>query len=135
MESAASLSSFQGWLKVNESTSNSAPAPPANVRNSSVVPAGWFVRSVDTSVKMSQPPVTGTVTVPSTAPVGEPDRTESVPPAPAEDTRAVNRVAVLSAYGWNAIQSPSLMSPTVRPPSAVPLSNRPVPDWLVKCSA
>ena len=80
-----------------------------------------------TSVNVSQPPVTGTVAEPSTVPVGEPARTCSVPPAPAEETRAVNDVALLSRYGSNAIQSPLWMSPTVLPPSAVALANVPMP--------
>ena len=75
-----------------------------------------------TVVNVSQPPVTGTVAEPSTVPVGEPARTWRVPPAPAEETRAVNEVALPSRYGSNAIQSPLLMSPTVLPPSAVALS-------------
>src|SRR6266545_4200686 len=75
-----------GLLNVNESTSNNAPLPPANVRYSVVVPLGTLDSAVDTSVNVSQPPVTGTVTVPSTVPVGEPVRTDSVPPDPADDT-------------------------------------------------
>jgi hypothetical protein len=51
----------------------------------------------ETSVKVSQLPVTGTATEPSTGPVGEPVRTDSVPPEPAEETRAVNRVSPPSA--------------------------------------
>ena len=100
-----------------------------------VVPAGAPVIVPVTVVKVSQPPVTGTVAEPSTVPVGEPARTCSVPPAPAEETRALNEVALLSWYGSNAIQSPLWMSPTVLPPSAVVLSNVSMPDEVLKCSA
>ncbi len=56
--------------------------------------AGWPLRGAVTSRKMSQPPVTGTVAMPRRVPVGEPARTSIVPPLPAEETRAVNRVAL-----------------------------------------
>lgn len=72
------------------STSKSAPAPPVNRRNSGPVPA---VRAVVTSVKVSQPPVGATSTEPRSGPVAEPERTSMVPPAPAEETRAVRAVA------------------------------------------
>jgi hypothetical protein len=52
---------------------------------------------VATSVKLSHPPVLGTVTEPSTVPVADPVRTDSVPPEPPEDTRAENRVSPPSA--------------------------------------
>ena len=78
---------------VNASTSNSVPVPPVE-RQVQRGGAGRTADSaVDTSVKVSQPPVTGTATEPSTVPVGEPARTDSVPPEPPEDTRAVNRVS------------------------------------------
>ena len=83
--------------KLNASTSNRVPEPPWKVRYSVVLPAGAPDSAVDTSVKVSQPPVAGTVTEPSTVPVGEPARTESVPPEPPEDTRAVNRFSPASA--------------------------------------
>ncbi len=86
-------------VNVNESTSNSAPVPPAKVRYSVVVPAGAPVSVPVTLVNVSQPPVTGHGAEPSTVPVGEPARTWSVPPAPAEETRAVNDVALLSGTG------------------------------------
>ena len=55
-------------------------------------------------------------------PVGEPARTSRVPPAPAEETRAVIFWALLRTYGLKEIQSPLLMSPTVLPPWAVALT-------------
>lgn len=45
------------------------------------------------SVNMSQPPVGVTSTEPRSGPVAEPARTSMVPPAPAEETRAVKAVA------------------------------------------
>lgn len=84
-----------------------------------VVPRGAFVRLAVTSWKFSQPPVTGTVAVPSRRPVGEPARTSSLPPVPPEAMRAVIFVALLRTYGSKEIQSLLLMSPTVLPPCAV----------------
>ena len=109
-------------VKVNASRSNSSPVPaPAKVRYSDVVPAGGPEIVPVTVVNVSHAPVTGTVAEPITVPVGEPVRTCSVPPAPADETRALNEVALFSLYGSNAIQSPLLMSPTVLPPSAAVL--------------
>ena len=71
---------------------------------------------------VSQLPVGATAALPSSVPVAEPARTSIVPPGPAEDTRAVNDVALPSAYGWKEIQSPLSMKPTVAPPSAAPWS-------------
>ncbi len=71
-----------------------------------------------TSWNVSQPPVTGTVAVPSRVPAGEPARTSMVPPLPPEETRAVNAVALPRAYGVKEIQSPFSMWPTVFPPCA-----------------
>ena len=81
---------------------------------------GAWDRLAVTSWKVSQPPVAGTVARPSTLPVGEPARTSSLPPAPAEATRAVSDLALLRTYGLKAIQSPLSMSPTVLPPLADP---------------
>ncbi len=61
--------------------------------------AGPAVSAVETSANVSQLPVLGTATLPSRVPVGDPTRTSIVPPAPAEATRAVNRVALSSRYG------------------------------------
>lgn len=78
-------------VKVKASTSKRLPCPvgPLKTRNNSVVPAGAFARLAETSVKVSQPPVTGTVMVPSRVPVADPVRTSIVPPTPPEATRAV----------------------------------------------
>jgi hypothetical protein len=123
--------------KVNASTSYRLPRPvgPRKTRYSSVVPAGAADRPVETSVKVSQPPVTGTVAVPRRVPAGEPARTSRVPPAPAQETRAVSLVALPSAYGLKEIQSPSSVKPTVLPPSAGPCAAVSIPDCAVKCSA
>jgi hypothetical protein len=51
------------------------------------------VNAVETVVNDSQPPVGATTTDPSNVPDCEPDRTSIVPPAPADDTRAVNDLA------------------------------------------
>ncbi len=93
-----------------------------------VVPAGAPEIEPVTVVKFVHEPVTGTVAEPRTVPVGEPARTCNVPPAPADDTRALNDWALLSLYGSNAIQSPFSMSPTDLPPSAVDLSKVVMPD-------
>ena len=58
-----------------------------------MVPAGRLAVVAVTSVKVSQPPVTGTVAVPSSVPVADPARISRVPPAPPEETRAVSEVA------------------------------------------
>ncbi|RGC66057.1 hypothetical protein C5N14_25405 [Micromonospora sp. MW-13] len=100
-----------------------------------VVPAGAPETAPVTVVNASHAPVTGTAAEPRTVPVAEPARTWRVPPAPAEETRALNEVTFPSWYGWNAIQSPFSMLPTVLPPSAVPLSKVAMPDEVLKCSA
>ena len=64
-----------------------------------VAVAGPPARFADTLANVSQPPVGATVAVPSSVPVGEPARTSIVPPEPAEETRAVNWVALFSRYG------------------------------------
>ncbi len=93
-----------------------------------VVPAGAPEIEPPTVVKFVHEPVTGTVAEPRTVPVGEPARTSNLPPAPADDTLALNDVALLSLYGSSAIQSPFSMSPTDLPPSAVDLSRTATPD-------
>jgi hypothetical protein len=54
---------------------------------------------VETVWKLSQPPVTGTATVPSTAPVAEPERTRIVPPAPPDEIRAL-KLVLPDVFTW-----------------------------------
>ncbi|GGK89155.1 hypothetical protein GCM10007964_34820 [Sphaerisporangium melleum] len=64
---------------------------------------------VDTVVKVSQLPVFGTLTEPSSVPVAEPERTWIVPPAPPDDTRAENPVAPCVDTDAYPAQSPLSM--------------------------
>ncbi len=95
------------------------------------MPAGAPDRGAVTSVKVSQPPVTGTVAVPSSVPVGEPALTWMEPPTPPELTRALNDGMPDRTYGSNSIQSPFSMLPTVLAPCAVALSNSAMPCEVV----
>ena len=89
----------------------------------------------DTLVKVSQPPVTGTVAEPSTVPVGEPARTWSVPPAPPEETRAVNDVALSSRTGRTRSSRRCRCRRRSCRPRRWPWSNVSMPDEVLKCSA
>ena len=65
-------------VMVKVSTSKREPEPPLKVRK--IGPEPVAVRVVETVLKVSQLPVLGTVTEPSSVPVGEPERTRMVPP-------------------------------------------------------
>jgi hypothetical protein len=79
-------------VNVNESTSNSPPPEPVNVRYTVRSPDGTPVRAVLTSANVLQPPVFGTATEPSTGPSTASARTWRVPPGPPDTTRAVTPV-------------------------------------------
>ena len=67
----------------------------------------------------------GTVTRATSGPVGESNRNETVPPAPAEETRARTPVMPFRLTAWWRTYSPFWMSPSRLPPSAA--------AWLMTC--
>src|SRR5690349_7188861 len=91
---------------VKESTSNREPERPRNTRNSGPEPPDT---DVVTFWKVSQSPVDGTATDPSSVPVAEPDRTSIVPPAPADEIRAVKDRAPAVLTDAYPAQSPFSM--------------------------
>ena len=74
--------------------------------------------AVETSAYDSQPPVLGTVTLPSTGPVGEPVRISKPPLGLGEATRAVKEVTPVRSTSSYAAQSPGLTKPSTVPPCA-----------------
>src|SRR6476469_2241016 len=122
---------------VTASTSNRLPWPVTHLNTwySVVVPDGPAVRFAETFANVSQLPVGDTATEPSRVPVADPARTSTVPPGPADDTRAVIDVTLPSAYGLNEIQSPSSVKPTVWPPSAPACDAAWMHCCAPKCSA
>src|SRR3954463_4667493 len=102
-------------LRLNVSMSNREPEPPRNTRNNGPEPLDTDVM---TFWKTSQSPVGGTGTVPSSVPVAEPDRTSIVPPAPADDTRAVKVRAPAVLTDAYPAQSPFSREPKALPPLA-----------------
>ena len=88
------------------SMSNREPAPPRKTRWSGPEPDDTVVVTV---WNVSQLPVFGTATVPRRAPVAEPSRISIVPPAPADETTALNRVIPAVLTDANPAQSPFSM--------------------------
>ena len=83
------------------------------------VPLGGVIEPV-TVTQFSQPPVPAIATDPARGPVIEPARNSSVPPALADETRAVTPVTPVRLYGVNDSQSPFSMAPTQVPPALGP---------------
>jgi len=79
-------------VNCHQLTLNSVPLPPAKRRYRSCVPVAPLTGQV-TVVQVCQPPVPGTVQVPTTVPPVPSSRSSMRPPDVAEATRAVNEVA------------------------------------------